>query len=155
MHLVNAYDLYGNVILPVAFLNQFQQNIRRFRRLVMTHHVQNLHVGGEAVQPVGAKHEDVILENLPLDEVHAADRFGPHAARQEGTGGAGHGVILPDQPVLEAESHLVVIGGELLDFAAADQIGAGVSHETDGDFVMTEHRGRQRGTHLALVRVFQ
>lgn len=54
------------------------------------------------------------------------------------------------RPVLETEAHLVVIGGQLFDSAAADQVSAGVPHEADGHFIMPENRRRQRGTHLAL-----
>ena len=155
MHLVDANDLNGDVILAVAFLNQFQQEIRRLRRLVMADHVQNLHVGGEAVEAVGAEDDDIVLIDFPLDKIHAANRFAAHAAREQGTGGAGHGVVFPDQAVFEAKANLVVIGGQLLDSAAPDQIGAGVPHEADGHLVVTENRRRQRGTHLALFGVLQ
>ncbi len=38
--------------------------------------------------------------------------------------------------------------------AAADQISAGIARETNGDFVIPEDGHGQRGTHLALGRVF-
>src|SRR5581483_7372725 len=117
--------------------------------------VQQLLVGGEAVQAVGTEEEPIPrlegqLAGIDFELLfHARD-----GARDDVAERVALGVAFGDQPVANLLGHPRVIARQLLDPAVADEIRAAVADVGNDGLVAVDERAGHRRAHAAQLLVF-
>ena len=154
LDLVDLQDLHGQVIVRAALFRQGDETAAGLGRREARHDVGDFAVGDISVQAVGTKYDPVALENRRVLHVNPDHRLSPDAPGQDGTVFAGLCFLLGDQPELLLHAYVGMVGGQLFDFAPAQEINTRISDVADPYPVVSEDDGGQGGGHPGLPVVF-